>query len=98
MLTSGKQQALDPRVSSAACTGSWTRIGPWLPWMLLGARPGHLFYRSATKKLQSIEQLSPTVRDYTAKRYPEFLEFPKDYSMPMESSWEVFKRERRPHA
>lgn len=97
MLTSRKDQALDSRVSSAACTGSWTRIGPWLPWMLLGARPGHLFYRSATKKLHSISQLSATVRDYSAKRYPEFLEFPKDFSAPMESSWEVFKRERKPH-
>ncbi len=48
MLTSRKSEALNPKVTSAACTGSWTRIGPWLPWMLLGQRPGHLFYRSAT--------------------------------------------------
>ena len=98
MLTSKKDQALDPRVSNANCTGSWTRIGPWLPWMLLGARPGHLFYRSSTKKLHSMTQLPAVVRDYTAKRYPEFLEFPKDFGMPMESSWEVFKRERKPHS
>ena len=96
MLTSRKSEALNPKVTSAACTGSWTRIGPWLPWMLLGQRPGHLFYRSATKKLGSIAQLPKAVRDYTSKRYPEFLEFPTDFSIPMESSWEVFKREYKP--
>ncbi len=98
MLTGSLKEALDPAVTSASCNGSWTRIGTWLPWMLLGQRPGHLYYRSATRKLRSVDELAPEVVAYTKQHYPEFLEPPTDFNMPMESSWEVFKADRKPSA
>jgi len=79
-------------------TGSWTRIGPFLPWMLMGQAPGHLFYRSATKKIAGPADLPPKLVAYAKAHTPEFLEFPTDFSVPIESSWEVFKHSRTPHA
>jgi hypothetical protein len=98
MLTGSLRAALDPAVTNVPVTGSWTRIGPYLPWMLMGSTPGHLFYRSATKKISGPEQLPAKLVAYAQAKYPEFLHFPTDYSLPMESSWEVFKRTRTPHA
>ena len=98
MLTGSLRQALDPSVTRVDATGSWTRIGPYLPWMLMGASPGHLFYRSATRKVDGPGALPAKLVEYTKARYPAFLEFPDDWSTPIESSWEVFKRERKPRA
>jgi hypothetical protein len=97
MITGSLREAMDPAVTRVDVTGSWTRIGPFLPWMLMGAHPGHLFYRSATRKIAGPQALPPDLAAYTKTRYPEFLEFPDDWTTPMESSWEVYKRERKPH-
>ncbi len=96
MLTGSLRQALDPAVTRVDATGAWTRVGPWLPWMLMGPSPGHLLYRSATRKLRGPQDLPPGLVAYTKANYPAFLEFPTDWSTPIESSWEVFKRERKP--
>jgi hypothetical protein len=96
MLTGSLRQALDPSVTRVDATGSWTRIGPYLPWMLMGPSPGHLFYRSATKKISGPQDLPPQLVAYTRSRYPEWLEFPTDWSTPMESSFDVYKHERKP--
>jgi hypothetical protein len=96
MLTGSLREALDPAVTRVDATGAWTRIGPFLPWMLMGSHPGHLFYRSATRKIAGPQALPPGLVATTKTRYPEFLEFPTDWTTPMESSWEVYKRERKP--
>jgi hypothetical protein len=98
MLTGSHRAVLDPQVTNVPATGSWTRIGPFLPWMLMGQAPGHLFYRSATKKISGPEALPPKLVAYAKAHTPEFLEFPTDFSVPIESSWEVFKHSRTPHA
>jgi len=36
------QDMLDPTKTTVGYHGTWNRITPWLPWMLLGQRPGHL--------------------------------------------------------
>jgi hypothetical protein len=97
MITGSRRLVLDPKVTNVPATGSWTRIGPFLPWMLMGQAPGHLFYRSATKKITGPEALPPKLVAYARAHYPEFLNFPTDWSVPIESSWEVFKRSRTPH-
>jgi hypothetical protein len=98
MLTGSLREALDPAVTRVEATGSWTRIGPYLPWMLMGPRPGHIFYRSATKKISGPQALPASLVAYTKSRYPAFLEFPDDWGTPIESSWEVYKRERKPQS
>jgi hypothetical protein len=98
MLTGSRRQILDPAITNVPSTGSWTRIGPYLPWMMMGEAPGHLFYRSATKKVTGPAALPKNLVAYTAQKYPAFLEFPTDFSVPIESSWEVYKRTHTPPA
>jgi hypothetical protein len=76
--------------------GSWQRIGTWLPWMLMGPRPGHLFYRCHTKALQSIDELPRHIRSYTEKRWPKYLEAPTEWASPNVTSFEVYKRDAKP--
>jgi len=98
MLTGSLRQALDPKITNVPTTGAWDRLGPFLPWMLMGQAPGHLFYRSATKKITGPADLPPKLVAYTQARFPEFLQFPTDWKTPMESSWEVYKQSHAPHA
>ena len=50
-------QLVDRSLPSLNAYGSWNRVATWLPWMLMGQAPGHLFYRSHTLKLGRVEDL-----------------------------------------
>jgi hypothetical protein len=96
MMTAKTSDAFNPKLVNVPTTGAWTRVAPWLPWMLMGGQPGEMFYRSATKKFARREDLPRQIVAYTEKNYPAFLEPPTDFNTPMESSWDVYKRERKP--
>jgi hypothetical protein len=98
MLTGSRAAALDPATTNVTSTGSWTRIGPYLPWMMMGEAPGHLFYRSTTKKVKGPQDLPKALVAYTKQKFPAFLEYPTDFSLPIESSWEVYRRTHTPPA
>jgi hypothetical protein len=66
--------------------------------MMMGQAPGHLFYRSATRKISGPEALPANLLAYAREKYPAFLEFPTDWKTPMESSWEVYKQTHKPRA
>jgi len=57
-------------------TGSWTRLAPWQPWMLMGQAPGGTFYVAHTGSAERIEDLPAGLADEVAKRHPRFLEAP----------------------
>jgi hypothetical protein len=76
--------------------GSWQRLGTWLPWMLMGSKPGHLFYRSHTKSLASKDELPADIRAYTEKHFPLYLEAPEKWTAPNITSFEVYKKENTP--
>ncbi len=76
--------------------GAWQRLGTWLPWMLMGSKPGHLFYRSHTKALDSLDELPRDIRAYTEKNYPKYLEAPEKWTAPNVTSFEVYKAENKP--
>jgi hypothetical protein len=95
-VTGSRRAVLNPAVTNVPVTGSWTRLGPYLPWMLMGQSPGHLLYRSATKKLRGPQDLPASLVAYTKKNFPAFLEFPTDFSVPIESSWDVYKHTHKP--
>ena len=90
-----KSQAIDPNVTSASSTTSWTRIGQWLPWMEMGNRPGLIAYHSHTYKLMGgVGDLPRDILKYTEKNYPEYLESPKEWVDPRnnQSSYSEFKK------
>lgn len=92
-----KDQLGDTSRAKIYTTGGWQRIANWLPWMRMGQSEGHLFYRSHIKSLKGVEELSPQIRDYAEKHYPEYFEAPKEWITPNESSFEVYARENEPH-
>ncbi len=96
LLTGRLADLRDPAHSSVPTTGAWNRFGPWLPWMLMGGQPGELFYRAMTRRPTGIDDLPADIVEYTRRRYPQFLVPDVDANRPNESSWEVYKRTRKP--
>ena len=73
-------------------TYSWTRTGPWLPWMKMGTRAGYLLYCGHGKKFARFEDLPTDVQEYTRKNYPLYMSSPRSYATPNETSWTYYKK------
>lgn len=86
----------DDKLASVPLHYSWTRVGPWLPWMRMGQQPGHILYVGHGFKLSGPEQLDPVVRAYTEKHHPEFMKAPSAWSQPNETSWTYYRKQRAP--
>ncbi len=91
-------ELLDPKTTTVASHGHWTRIAAWLPWMEMGQRPGQAVLRAVSKKMVSYDEVPQRLREYTEANYPTFvhLSTPEEAKLPPESSWEVFKTTRKP--
>ena len=91
-------QLADTGNPSVDYVGTWTRLGPWLPWMLMGQREGHVMYRTFTKKMKSYDNLSAELRALTEERYPEYTSAPGDetWGQPNDSSFTTYMAERTP--
>jgi hypothetical protein len=90
------KELVDRSQPSLKAYGSWNRVATWLPWMLMGQREGHLFYRSHTLKLDRVEDLPKDILAYTEKRFPKYLVPPKEWVSPNVSSFEMYARDRKP--
>ena len=88
----------NPDTMSADYVGTWMRIGPWLPWMLMGQKEGHIVYRSFMNKNGPVENVPEKLRAYMEKNYPEFLEAPpsSDWGKPNDSSFSVYMENNEP--
>jgi Protein of unknown function (DUF1838) len=84
------------RLTGIDYVGSWQRIADWLPWMLMDGREGHLFYRTALRKFSSVNQLPPKLLAHAKATYPQFLTPPETWTVQNVSSFDVFKRLRKP--
>jgi hypothetical protein len=96
-LNMGSQKLLmDEGVANVPSTGAWNRLAPWLPWMFMGTAPGHLFYRATTQKLSKFEELPRPLLDHAEKNFAKYLDYDTPWRMPNESSWEVYKKMKKP--
>ncbi|MCC5794507.1 MAG: DUF1838 family protein [Chromatiales bacterium] len=88
----------DPDRSWADYTGTWTRIGPWMPWMMQGQAPGYLLYRTFMDRTGTAENLPPALRARAERDYPEYFQAPGDetWGMPNDSSFGVFMERNEP--
>ncbi len=78
---------------SAPCLISWARLGPWLPWMEMADRPGHLVYHCRGKKLPGgAADLPAQIREYVEANRPQFLSAPRTFTGPNQTSWSYFKQ------
>jgi hypothetical protein len=86
----------NPRLTSVSYQGTWNRITPWLPWMLLGQKPGHIVYVGNMTAYDSMKYIPQDMLDYCAKNLPKFLEAPTEDYGPSLSSIENYAREQKP--
>ncbi|MBE9179146.1 DUF1838 domain-containing protein [Oculatella sp. LEGE 06141] len=57
----------------------WDRIGPWLPWMKMGDRPGHLIYSAYGSKVSHFAELPQLLQDEINTRVPLYQAAPKAF-------------------
>lgn len=89
----------DPTLTRCETTVAWTLLRGWLPWMLMGQAPGHLYFRSVIHKLPGQEHLPARLVAEAGRRFPASLRSPPDASFgTFDTSDKVFQRERRPVA
>ena len=78
--------------------GTWSRIGPWLPWMQQGQAPGHLYYRTTMNRTGTADRLPKALRERTENGYPDYFRAPgpETWGAPNDSSFSVYMRENKP--
>jgi hypothetical protein len=86
----------DRKLTSIGTRGSWNRVTPWLPWMLMGPTPGHCVYTCFMGSGDTLELADPKILAYAAKHYPKYLEAPTTWEDPSLSSLEWYAREQKP--
>ena len=83
----------DDTLTSVREFGTWSRVGPWLPWMEMGDRPGYLLYHGRSKKLMGgITEIPPRLRTWMEENAPDYLAAPTKFEEPNETSWTYFKK------
>lgn len=88
-----RRDDLESAAPSAPARLAWTRLGPFLPWMALGDRPGGLVYRAHGRKLPGgFAELPADLRARVAERGPQFAHAPRTLSPPNETSFTYFKK------
>jgi hypothetical protein len=86
----------DPKNTSVEYHGTWNRVTPWLPWMLMGQAEGHILYVGDMAGYRTMDYLPQDLLDYCRKNAPKFLEAPTEDYGPSLSSIENFARNEKP--
>lgn len=66
-------QFTDTAIKNLPTVFSSTVFMPWLKWMDMGDRPGHVIWHASGAKLESIEQLPGEYRRRAEAEYPQYL-------------------------
>ncbi len=77
-------------------TGVWNRITPWLPWMLMGATPGHIVYAGTFSSVPSVDSVPAPVAKRVRERFPQYTVAPEKWVDPSYSSLENYARTQKP--
>lgn len=91
-----KEDVADNDKTALYFSGSWNRITPWLPWMLMDQAPGHIHYDCVMGCYPDETLMSPKIRAYAEKHHPTFFEAPDKWEEPSLSSLENYAREQTP--
>ncbi len=86
----------NPTLTAVPYVGTWHRISPWLPWLLMGQTPGHCVYTSTMSAASSTAILPKNVREYAEKNCPQMLTAPTEDYGPSHSSLELYSRQQTP--
>jgi hypothetical protein len=86
----------NPDITSLPVFGAWSRINPWLPWMLMGQAHGHVNYFNYFSTLAGLHELPADLVAAARELNPKFLSAPtKDYG-PSLSSMENYALHEKP--
>ncbi len=91
-----KKDLENPALTAVPYVGTWQRVSPWLPWMLMGQAPGHVMYTSTMTAFSGIDGLPQSVREYAEKHCPQMLSAPTEDYGPSHSSLELYSRQQQP--
>lgn len=86
----------DPSQTTTKYNGSWMRITPWLPWMLMGQTPGHIMYQSFMGTVDRLEDLPEDLVLAAEAIDPKYLDAPTEVYGPSLSSLERYAIEQTP--
>ena len=86
----------DPGKTHVPANGSWVRIQPWLPWMLMGQAPGHVLYDGVFRTYRDTKYFPAPVLARIRERYPQYMTAPSSWYGPNYSSLEHYAREQKP--
>ncbi|WP_199555033.1 DUF1838 family protein [Sandaracinobacteroides hominis] len=91
-----KADVLNPKMTHLKHIGAWSRITPWLPWMLMGQAEGHISYFTHFATANSIKELPADIVAAAAAMDKKWLSAPTEDYGPSLSSLENFAREQTP--
>ena len=87
----------NPEITSLDYRGSWSRVTPWLPWMLMGQQPGHCSYVAFMGTCEHpAEVLSRPVVDYAEEHYARYFEAPSSMEGQSLSDLQHYALEQTP--
>ncbi len=92
-----KADVENPHLTHIPHIGSWSRITPWLPWMLMGQAPGHINYFTHFETIPDGIKGLPADLVAAARAMDEkWLHAPTEDYGPSLSSLENYAREQKP--
>lgn len=86
----------DKKKTSVLYDGAWSRVTPWMPWMLMGSTPGHCLYQCFMGAFDDINQIDRPLLDHVEKNFPKFMVAPDKFESPSLSSLENYARQQKP--
>jgi hypothetical protein len=93
-ITVPTEELFNPKVLSVSQLQLyWDRIGPWVPWMKMGDRPGQLVYSAYGGKVNGLTELPQLLRDEINTRLPLYKNAPQSYLEGEDmTSWLYFQK------
>ncbi|HEY9860457.1 MAG TPA: DUF1838 domain-containing protein [Candidatus Obscuribacterales bacterium] len=85
---------LNPELNSVSRLHlGWDRIGPWLPWMKMGDRPGQLIYSAYGSRVNGLADLPQPLQSEINTRVPAYKSAPQSLQDESDlTSWLYFKQ------
>jgi len=76
---------------------SWTRVGPWLPWMKMPSNGGVIIIHARSVKMENWSELPERLKKEVREKYPLYMTAPEtvDPTKPNETSWTFYNREMK---
>jgi hypothetical protein len=86
----------NPEKTFVPANGSWVRVQPWLPWMLMGQAPGHVMYDGVFRAELTPDFIPAPVLEHIKTYYPDYMTAPTKWYGPNYSSLEHYAMEQKP--